>query len=62
MLPSVVVPNIHVPVGRRELLWRGPGLQGFPSRLELRFAARLRAPETAERLVKSAWPVPSDFC
>ena len=36
MLPSAVVPNVHRLVGRRELLRRGPGLQGFPGRLELR--------------------------
>ena len=29
-------PDIHRPVGRRELLRRGPGLQSFPGRLELR--------------------------
>jgi hypothetical protein len=33
---AIVVPNVHRFVGRRELLRRGPGLQSFPGRLELR--------------------------
>jgi hypothetical protein len=33
---AVVIPDVHCPVGRRELLRRGPGLQSFPGRLELR--------------------------
>ena len=37
MLPSVVVADVHCLVGRRALFWRGPGLQSFPGRLELRF-------------------------
>jgi hypothetical protein len=32
---SAVVAKIHCPVGRRALLRRGAGLQGFPGRLEL---------------------------
>ena len=31
--PSVAVPNVHVAVGGREMLRRGPGLQVFPRRL-----------------------------
>jgi hypothetical protein len=31
---SAVVPDVHRLVGRFELLRRGPGLQGFPGRLE----------------------------
>ena len=28
--PSAIVPNVQVSVGRQQLLWRSPGLQGFP--------------------------------
>ena len=34
---SVVIPDVHRPVGRRELLRRTPSFEGFPCRLELRF-------------------------
>jgi hypothetical protein len=33
--PSAVVPNVQVLVGRREILRRGPGLQGYPGAREL---------------------------
>lgn len=35
-LNSAVVSNVHRPVGRSELLRRGPSLQSVPGRLELR--------------------------
>ena len=36
VLRSPVVADVHRLVGRRDLFRRGPGLEGFPGRLELR--------------------------